>query len=105
MKKTNKNIIALVKSEVDKISLNNEVILFGSRARGDFKDDSDWDFLILLKNKEVNKAEKEKIRKKLYDLELEMDEVISSIIYSEEEWENRSVTPIYQIIKKEGKRA
>ena len=31
--------------EVDKI------ILFGSRARGDYREDSDWDLLIVIKNK------------------------------------------------------
>ncbi|MFQ6610477.1 MAG: nucleotidyltransferase domain-containing protein [Fidelibacterota bacterium] len=99
------NMIDLVKKEVNKISLDNEVILFGSRARGDFRKDSDWDFLILLKKKEVSKSEKEKIRERLYDLELATDEVISTIIHSQNEWENRSVTPIYKIIKEEGKRA
>jgi len=35
------------------------VFLFGSRARGDFRADSDWDFLIIL--------EKDKIEKSDYD--------------------------------------
>ncbi len=26
-----------------------KILLFGSRARGDFRDESDWDFLIVLK--------------------------------------------------------
>ena len=98
------NIINSVKKEVAKISPNSEVILFGSRARGDFKKNSDWDFLILLNKKEVTKLEKEKIRNKLYEIELRTDEVISTIIHSRSEWENRSVTPIYQIIQEEGKR-
>ena len=99
------DIVKSVKKEVSKISPKNDVILFGSRARGDFRTDSDWDFLIILKKKEVSKAEKEKIRDRLYEIELEVDEVISTIIHTQEEWEKRSVTPIYQIIKKEGKRA
>jgi len=99
------NIVESVKKEINKIAPNNEVILFGSRARGDFKEGSDWDFLILLKKKKVSKWEKEKIRERLYELELATDEIISSIIHSQVEWENRSATPIYQLIKKEGKRA
>jgi len=27
-----------------------KIILFGSRARGDFREDSDWDFLLILKS-------------------------------------------------------
>ena len=99
------NIVDAVKNEVNKIAADNEVILFGSRARGDFREDSDWDFLILLKKETVSKAEKEKIRERLYELELATDEIISTIIHSQNEWDKLSVTPIYQIIKEEGKRA
>jgi len=99
------NIIELVKAEVRKISPNSEIILFGSRARGDHRDDSDWDFLIILKKEKVSKVEKNLIREKLYEIELESDEIISSIIHSAIEWKKRSITPIYKVIKEEGKRA
>lgn len=99
------DIVDTVKKEIDKISKNNEVILFGSRARGDFKKDSDWDFLILLLKKNISKSEKEIIKDRLYEIELETDEVISSLIHSKMEWEKRAVTPLYQIISEEGIRA
>lgn len=98
------NIVKLVKQEVIKVDPKAEVLLFGSRARGDFRKDSDWDFLILL-NQPLTKDLKEFIRDKLYDLELQTDSVISTIIHTKSEWEDRAVTPIYQVIKKEGKRA
>lgn len=98
------DIVKLVKQEVLKIDRNAEVILFGSRARGDYRKDSDWDFLILL-NQPLTKDLKEFILDKLYDLELQTDSVISTIIHTKTEWEERSVTPIYQVIQKEGKRA
>lgn len=98
------DIVKLVKQEVIKIDRNAEVILFGSRARGDYRKDSDWDFLILL-NQPLTKDLKEFILDKLYDLELQTDSVISTIIHTKTEWEERSVTPIYQVIQKEGKRA
>lgn len=99
------DVIRAVKREVDKISIHNEVILFGSRARGDARHDSDWDFLILMKDKKLTKAEKNSLRNSLYEIELEADEVISSLIHSKYEWEKRWVTPIYQIIKEEGLKA
>jgi predicted nucleotidyltransferase len=98
------NIVKLVKQEVIEIDPKAEVILFGSRARGDYRKDSDWDFLILL-NQPLTKDLKEFVLDKLYDLELQTDSVISAIIHTKTEWEDRSVTPIYQVIKKEGKRA
>lgn len=96
------DIVKAVKKEVDKIAMDNEIILFGSRARGDFKQDSDWDFLILLNDNESNLEKKEYIKDKLYDIELELEQVVSSIIYSKTEWEQRAIMPIYEIIKQEG---
>lgn len=55
----------VIKQEVESVGLRVEkIILFGSRARGDYKGDSDWDFLILL-NKELPPKEKRKLRSKL----------------------------------------
>ncbi len=48
IKETILNIAKKYNIEIDKI------ILFGSRARGDFKEDSDWDILIVIKNKVNN---------------------------------------------------
>jgi len=99
------NISTTVKEEIQKLYTDSEVILFGSRAREDHRADSDWDFLILLNKNELTKKEKNEIRNRLYDIELEVGEVISSLIHTKAEWEKRAVTPIYQIIQKEGVRA
>lgn len=47
--------------------------------------DSDWDFLILLPSAADNKLETE-IQDRLYDVELETNSVLSSIIRSKQEW-------------------
>jgi len=78
-------------------------MLFGSRARGDYKSTSDWDFLILLQIG-VTEELKDKIRDNLFDLELEADEVVSSIIQSKSKWDELAITPLHQIIQKEGLR-
>lgn len=36
-----------------------KIMLFGSRARGEFNEDSDWDFLIILKKPMDDKARKD----------------------------------------------
>lgn len=98
------DIVKEVKQEILKIDPKAEVILFGSRARGDFREDSDWDFLVLLEAP-IDRVLYAYILNQLYDLELRNNSVISAIIHTKSEWEQRSVTPIYQIIQKEGKRA
>jgi uncharacterized protein len=96
------DIVKAVKSQINRVAPKNEVILFGSRARGDHKKDSDWDFLILLHTKTISKLQKEEIQARLYDIELATDEVISSIIHTKAEREKRAVTSIYKSIQKEG---
>jgi predicted nucleotidyltransferase len=47
-----------------------KILLFGSRARGDFREESDWDFLIVLKKTLDAKTKKElwfDVYKKLHE--------------------------------------
>ncbi|RNI36577.1 nucleotidyltransferase domain-containing protein [Hanamia caeni] len=63
------NISRLIRKNVNEIDDNAEIILYGSRARGDERIDSDWDILVLT-DYPVS-LEKEKIfRDKLYTLEI-----------------------------------
>lgn len=91
-----------VKEAVKSIDKDAKVILFGSRASGDYGLDSDWDFLILL-NEPVNTETEDLIRNKLYEIELENEQVITSIIETKPEWEKYKATLIYKNIKKHGK--
>lgn len=80
-----------------------EVYLFGSRARGDYRQDSDWDVLILVDNQEVTNEIEDKFRDGLYDLELESGQIISSFIYSKHYWKSKLIfSPLYKNVKKEG---
>ncbi|MEX0594947.1 MAG: nucleotidyltransferase domain-containing protein, partial [Candidatus Paceibacterota bacterium] len=90
-----------VKESVKRIDPKAKVILFGSRARGDSKKDSDWDFLILTSQR-VNEEMKRIIRETLIDTELEAEEVISTIIYSKKSWYNYRNTPLFENINSEG---
>ena len=88
-----------VVSSVDPLA---EVILFGSRARGDAKPDSDWDVLILINNQVTSELENA-FRYRLYDLELETGEVFSTFVHNKKVWNTKHrVTPFYQSIRREG---
>ncbi len=96
-------LLRRVKAAVQALEPEAEVILYGSRARGTARADSDWDFLILLPGP-VDRARELQIKDCLYDIELETDTVLSSIIRSKEEWLSRQyeVTPLRQEIEREG---
>ncbi|PKP58799.1 MAG: nucleotidyltransferase domain-containing protein [Candidatus Altiarchaeales archaeon HGW-Altiarchaeales-1] len=77
--KTAKRIITC---EIEKWGLNMEKIyLFGSRARGDFGGDSDWDFYIILRE-DMNFAKKRKIitqiKRKLIEAKIPNDILLQS---------------------------
>jgi predicted nucleotidyltransferase len=81
-----------------------KVFLYGSRARGTVKPDSDWDILILLNKDKITVDIERNVTCPLYDLEFETGEVISPIVYSEKEWNSKHrITPFYSNVMKEGK--
>ncbi len=93
-----KKMIAKRVHEVDPMA---EIYLFGSRARGDYKKDSDWDLLILT-NYPVTLKVEQRFRHHLIPLELETEEAFSVFVYEKENWETRHIiTPFYQNITKE----
>jgi uncharacterized protein len=97
---TIKQIKQIVKETDDSAT----VILYGSRARGDAKQDSDWDVLILVNKPEVSIKDEQVFRHRLYDLELKIGEPISTFVHSLHDWNNRHAqTPIYKRIQQEGK--
>ena len=97
-----KEILARISKSVQETEPQAEIILFGSRARGEERKDSDWDILILVPYS-VDLTTEQKFRHKLFELELEYGQAFSTFVYSKSEWENRHhVTPFYKNIEKEG---
>lgn len=94
-------ILNKIKEKIFAIYPTAKIILYGSRARGDYKKISDWDLLILL-NETVNFKQKIEINDNLFDVELEVDEIICPIIHNVSEWENLKITPFYQNVQREG---
>ena len=79
------------------------VILFGSHARGTHSKESDWDILVLLNKPSINFKDEQKIRHKLFDVELESEQAISTLVYSLNDWNTRlNETPLFHNIQREG---
>lgn len=101
VKKTMEGIPLIVKEAVELIDQEARVILFGSRARGDFRTDSDWDFLILT-HKAATQQLQDSIRDLLYDIELRTGQVISSVIENEGIWLKYRESEFYKNVVREG---
>ena len=103
--KSEAEILSRIKQTVLEREPSAKIYLYGSRARGDAKPDSDWDLLILLNRETITDELENKIADPLYDLEFDSGEVISPQIFSEKEWHSKHLySPLYMNIKKEGRR-
>ena len=88
-----KFILSIVKKRVKEIDPDARIILFGSRARKDHHKDSDWDFLILTKQV-VTRELKNQFTDSFFEAELETDNILTSIVQNQYQWENYSGLPI-----------
>jgi uncharacterized protein len=98
-------ILSTVKKAVLSIEPSAEVILFGSRAREDFQEYSDWDFLVLVDGV-VDTARTDRIRHSLYEIEWDTGEIISTIVKSRQLWNNPDyrIVPLHKSVEREGVR-
>jgi uncharacterized protein len=90
-----------VKAVAQQFDPNAEVILFGSRARGDYRKDSDWDFLILT-DLQTNEPFKRELRDVICDVELETDQAITSFVENKKYWNHFTILPLFEDIKDDG---
>lgn len=88
---------------VNRNAPDSEIYLYGSQARGDAQKLSDWDLLILLNRQYISFDFETKFMDEFYEIELEIGEIISPLIYSKNDWnENHSATPLFENIQNEG---
>lgn len=92
-----------LKAELVEVEPNVELILYGSRARGTARKDSDWDLLILTENEKITYEMKKKYGMLVYLKELEIGEIVSLQMYNKTEWNKKHYfSPYYKYIQKEG---
>jgi uncharacterized protein len=102
MKSIDSHITSRIRFLIREIDPLAEVILYGSRARGDNHPESDWDILILV-DARVDLDYERIFRHKLYDLELETGEAFSITVYNKTEWRSRHwMTPLFKNVAIEG---
>ena len=80
-----------------------DVILFGSKARGDSEEDSDID-LLLLTDQPLHWRERHAIVDALFEVEMRHNDLISIVVNTVCDWQEGicTVLPIHEEINREG---
>ncbi len=98
-----RDLHASIKEAVEDVEPEAHIILYGSRARGEAQDDSDWDLLILVDGP-VDPGRKDAICHRLYEVEWKMDEVLCPMVRSRQDWDSAlfRATPFHQNVDRDG---
>ena len=102
---TNKNrkVLSRIKAVARETApKGSRVILFGSRARGEAKKNSDWDILIVLPKNRLEQKDYDDVSYPLVELGWQLNEQINPIMYAQEEWAANSITPFYDNVLLDG---
>ncbi len=75
--------------------------LYGSRARGDFNTDSDWDLLLLLDKPKKEKDDWDNYAWPFVERGLDMDEVVSVQTYTKDTWYNSPHSLFYYNVEED----
>lgn len=102
MSYSKKDLLRKAKRLVKSVYPNGKLILFGSQARGDAREESDWDILVLLDKEEIDESDFDNITYPLIELGWTMGQQISPKLYTNKEWIKRSFTPFYKNVEQEG---
>lgn len=85
----------------DVLPQGGEAFLFGSRARGDARADSDWDVLILLNKTKIEADDYDMVSFPLVELGWSLNQCVSPVLYTCNAWRQCRATPFHQNVNRE----
>lgn len=102
MRMREEKILEQIRTTLRVVAPDAKAMLFGSRARGDAREDSDWDILILIDKERVGNEDFDKIAYPLIEFGWSVGEAINPKLYTMKEWLKRHFTPFYKNVEHDG---
>ena len=86
MKKSAYEIVTnIIRSAVRRNDRDARILLYGSRARGNAREDSDWDVVVIL-NHDVNADTRGNLSCDIWEEGQNVGEEINAFVYTEQQW-------------------
>ena len=82
-------VVNQISQAIRRVAPTATAILYGSEARGDAREDSDIDVLILLDGDKRDLKHEDELSGELYAIELATGVLVSPMIMLRKQWENR----------------
>ena len=102
MKVAYKTMLELIKQNVHEVDATAQVWLYGSRVRGEAREDSDWDILVLSQKDTLSFKEEERFMDHICELMVKTGQVIQLFACGMKDWHSRhAITPFYQSVQSE----
>ena len=101
-KENNQIIQAIAEKANSVIPANSELILFGSRARGDAHEGSDWDILILLDQDRIGSGDFDLYSYPFRELGWDLGQYINVVLFTKKAWQQEAASPFHENVNEEG---
>ena len=98
-----RNALELAKSEIARIAGNGaRLIIYGSYARGEEREDSDVDLMVVLPDEKATFEIEDKIRDAIFEIGYDSDFLISTMVVSESVERKFEGFKVFASVEKEG---
>lgn len=95
-------VLDMIRTTVRAKEPDAQIILYGSRARGNAQEDSDWDIVVLLNKPAMSHEERYAIAYDLWDKAQDYGEEINTLVYTKDQWNDAPPSLFKHNVREEG---